>query len=144
MRAEPLTPERLLELERLQDAYRDVSARFDDALRTQSAPDVMLTVEVGGAYRALREALFDAGPELLRVYRGASGDSGLAARMHRETRIITLEQELAKARFTRNAAFEDEVAFLCDLCTALELPFETAQRSDVFAAIKRLRGVKDE
>ena len=71
MRAEPLTPERLLELERLQDAYRDVSARFDDALRTQGSPDVMLTVEVGGAYRALREALFDAGPELVRVYRAA-------------------------------------------------------------------------
>lgn len=43
-------------------------------------------------------ALWNAAPELLRVCRGAQGDRSLSARMHRETRIITLETEVGRLR----------------------------------------------
>lgn len=42
--------------------------------------------------------------ELVRVYRAAMADTGLAARMFRETRIITLEAEVGRLRPVVEAA----------------------------------------
>lgn len=88
MRADPLTPERLLELEALRAAYH---TRPHDPY---DSPEYGV-MTVRAAYLLVLDY---ATPELLRVYRGASGDRSLSARMEREARIVTLEAEVGRLR----------------------------------------------
>ena len=85
MKTEPLSPERLLEFEQ----YVAVCRKAE--------------------YNAVIDSAELA--ELLRVYWGASGDRSLAARMFRETRIITLEAEVGRLR-TEISSWQKERDFL--------------------------------
>ena len=56
------------------------------SLTTDDLTELERQIETGTIFASL-----DTFAELVRVYRGAQGDRSLAARMHRETRIETLE-----------------------------------------------------